>query len=121
MNLQKLRIQLAAGILCLLFSAVVMAQVKTETSTTKEQSTVETTVERGEVVAVSGNDLVVKMEDGQIRNFPNIPESARVSVGGKELSVHELQPGMKLERTITTTATPQVVTTVKSVTGRVWH
>ena len=32
-----------------------------------------------------GNDLVVKMEDGTIRHFPNVPESAKVIVDGKEL------------------------------------
>jgi LPXTG-motif cell wall-anchored protein len=97
-----------------------MAQVQTETKTAQGQPTVETKVERGEVVYVSGNDLVVKMDDGQIRNFPNVPDSARVTVGGQQLSVHDLKPGMKLERTITTTSTPQTVTTVQTVTGRVW-
>lgn len=105
----------------LLLSAAVTAQVKTETSTNQGQPVVETTVERGEVVYVSGNDLVVKMEDGEIRNFPNIPETARVTVDGKQLSVHDLKPGMKLERTITSTSTPQTVTTIKTVTGTVWH
>jgi LPXTG-motif cell wall-anchored protein len=97
-----------------------MAQVQTETKTAQGQPTVETKVERGEVVYVSGNDLVVKMDDGQIRNFPNVPESARITVGGQQLSIHDLKPGMKLERTITTTSTPQTVTTVQTVTGRVW-
>jgi hypothetical protein len=113
--------QLAVGCLCLLLSGVVMAQVQTQSTTTQGQPTVETTVERGEVVYVSGNDLVVKMDDGQIRNFSNIPESARVTVGGQQLSIHDLKPGMKLERTITTTTTPQIVKTVKTVTGRVWQ
>jgi LPXTG-motif cell wall-anchored protein len=98
-----------------------MAQVKTESTTSQGQATVETKVERGEVVYVSGNDLVVKMDDGQLRNFPNVPDSARITVGGQQLSVHDLKPGMKLERTITTTSTPQTVTTVQTVTGRVWH
>src|SRR5215467_9851181 len=116
MKLPKLNNLLAMGFLCLFLSAVTMAQVKTETTTSKEQPTVETKVERGEVVYVSGNDLVVKMEDGQIRNFPNVPESVKVTVGGQQLSVHDLKPGMKLERTITTTSTPQTVTTVQTVT-----
>jgi hypothetical protein len=98
-----------------------MAQVSTQTTTTQGQAAVETKVERGEVVNVSGNDLVVKMEDGQIRNFPDVPESAKITVNGQQLSVHDLKPGMKLERTITTTTTPQTVTTVKKVTGRVWQ
>jgi hypothetical protein len=117
----KLLNQLAIAFLCLFIPATMMAQVQTETTTTKGQPTVQTTVERGEVIAVSGNDLVVKMEDGQIRNFSNIPESARVTVGGQQLSIHDLKPGMKLERTITTTATPRIVTTVQTVTGRVWQ
>jgi hypothetical protein len=65
--------------------------------------------------------MVVKMDDGQIRNFSNIPDSARVTVSGQQLSVHDLKPGMKLERTITTTTTPQIVKTVQTVTGRVWQ
>jgi hypothetical protein len=117
----KLHHLLLMGSLCLLLSAVMTAQVQTESTTTKGQPTVETKVERGEVLAVSGNDLVVKMEDGQIRNFPNVPESAKVTVNGQQLSVHDLKPGMKLERTITTSHTPETVTTVKKVTGTVWQ
>jgi LPXTG-motif cell wall-anchored protein len=119
--MKLLRYQLAMGLLCFLLSAVMMAQVTTENTTTQGQPTLQTTVERGEVVYVSGNDLVVKMDDGQIRNFSDIPESARVTVGGQQLSIHDLKPGMKLERTITTTTTPQTVTTVQTVTGRVWQ
>jgi hypothetical protein len=113
--------QLAIACLCLLFAAAMTAQVQKETTTTQGQSTVDTTVERGEVVYVSGNDLVVKMDDGTVRNFPNVPDSARVTVDGQQLSVHDLKPGMKLQRTITTTTTPQTVKTVKTVTGRVWQ
>lgn len=121
MNISKQKTQLAIISVCLLFSAVVIAQVKTEKSTKQGQPTVQSTVERGEVVNVSGNDLVVKMENGEIRNFPNVPDSARVTVDGQQLSVHDLKPGMKLERTTVTTTTPQTVTTVHTVTGRVWR
>jgi hypothetical protein len=97
------------------------AQVQTETTTTKGEVSKTVQVERGEVVLVQGNDLVVKMEDGSIRHFPNVPDSARVTVDGKSLGIHDLKPGMKLQRTITTTTTPQRVKTVKTVTGRVWY
>jgi hypothetical protein len=117
----KLANKLAIGFLCLLLSGVLAAQVQTESSTSQGKATVKTTVERGEVVNVSGNDLIVKMEDGTIRNFPDVPESARITVGGQQLSIHDLKPGMKLERTITTTTTPQVVTTVHTVKGTVWQ
>jgi hypothetical protein len=97
------------------------AQVQTETSTTHGPATHEVTVERGTVELVQGNDLFVKMADGSTRHFANVPESARVTVGGQQLGIHDLKPGMKLERTITTTTTPKVVTTTQSVTGTVWH
>jgi hypothetical protein len=97
------------------------AQVTTSTSTSTGASSKEVTVEQGEVVLVSGNDLMIKMQDGTIRHFPNISESARVSADGRQLGIHELKPGMKLQRTITLTKTPTVVTTTKQVTGKVWH
>ena len=112
---------LAVGTMCVVFTLGTRAQVQTETNTTAGQATHEVKVERGEVVMVSGNDLIVKREDGQIVHIPNVPESARVNVDGKQLSVHELQPGMKLQRTITTTTTPKTVTTTQNVTGTVWH
>lgn len=112
---------LAVGVMCFAFALSTSAQVKTETTTTAGQATHEVTVERGEVVLVNGNDLVVKAEDGSLRHFPNVPESARVLVNGKQLGIHDLKPGMKLERTITVTTTPKTITTVKTVTGKVWY
>jgi hypothetical protein len=96
-------------------------QVQTTQTTTTGTAAVQVNVERGEVVTVEGNDLMVKMEDGTIRHFPDIPDSARVTVNGQQLSLHDLKPGMKLQRTITTTTTPRTVTTVQTVTGIVWH
>ena len=107
--------------LAVFFSFSMAAQVQTETKTSQGTPTQEVTVERGEVVTVSGNDLVVKMEDGSLRNFLDVPESARVSVGGQELGIHDLKPGMKVERTLTVTTIPQTITTVQTVTGKVWH
>jgi LPXTG-motif cell wall-anchored protein len=112
---------LVVGAVCLAFTLGMSAQVQTQTTTTAHPSTVQTTVERAEVITVSGNDLVVKMEDGTIRHIANVPESARVTVDGQQLGIHDLKPGMKLQRTITTTTTPKTITTVQSVTGKVWH
>jgi len=118
---RKASFRLLTATACLTLVVSVRAQVKTETSAKSGQSTTQVQVERGEVVTVTGNDLVVKMEDGTLRHFANVPESARVMVDGKELGIHDLKPGMKLERTITTTTTPKTITTVQSVTGTVWH
>ena len=105
---------------CLALTLSLTAQVETTTTTTTGQGTVVTKVERGEVVTVSGNDLVVKMADGTLRNFENVPATAKATVDGKQLGVHDLKPGMKLQRTITTVTTPMVITTVETVKGKVW-
>ena len=112
---------LGVGVVCLTFAMNGRAQVQTESSTTAGQSTKEVKVEHAQVVYVNGNELVVKMQDGTYRHFNNVPESARVTVGGQQLGIHDLKPGMTLQKTITTTTTPKVVTTTQSVTGTVWH
>jgi LPXTG-motif cell wall-anchored protein len=112
---------LAVGALCLTFSLSASAQVQTDTTTTHGPAARTVQVESAQVVYVTGNDLFLKMQDGTIRHLANVPESARVDVGGKELGIHELKPGMTLHKTIVTTTTPKVITTTKSVTGKVWH
>ena len=112
---------LAVSMAFVAFAARVNSQVQSETSTTMHAPSVTTTVARGEVVYVHGNEVIVKMEDGTMRDFPSVSESARVTVDGRQLGVHELRTGMKLEKTITTTTQPKTITTVQSVTGKVWH
>jgi hypothetical protein len=112
---------LAGGALCLSFSLSTLAQVE---STTKESNAGAATstvkVERGTVVYVSGNSCVIKAEDGTLRHFDNVPDSVTVTVDGKQLNIHQIQPGMTIERQTITTTTPKVITTVKTVTGTVW-
>jgi len=111
---------LGVGVVCMAVTLSLSAQVKTDTTAAMGKAAVQTKVESGEVVTVSGNDLVVKMSDGSLRHFANVSESARVTVDGQQLGIHDLKPGMKLQRTITTTTTPKTITTVQSVTGTVW-
>lgn len=113
-----LRHLLGAGLIC--FALGINAQVQTQTKLENGPATESVKVQRGEVVYVSGNDVVIKGEDGTIRNFPHVPDSARVTVNGQQLSVHDLKPGMTIERTTITTTTPTVITTIKTVTGTVW-
>jgi hypothetical protein len=120
-NSTRVLLVLAVGAVFLALTVGMSAQVQTTTSTTAGSSSKDVTVTNAEVVLVSGNDLVVKMEDGTIKHFPNVPESARVYVDGRQLGVHDLKPGMKLQKTVTVTKTPTVVTTTKQVTGKVWH
>ncbi len=81
--------------------------------------TVETKVAKGTVVYVSGNDLVVKGEKGEVRHFI-VPDSQKFTVDGKEVTVHELKPGTVLTATVTMTSTPNTVKTVKTGTGTVF-
>jgi hypothetical protein len=112
---------LGAGVLCFAFAFAANAQVET-TKSSKEIATPVTSVkvERGTVVYVNGNNVVVKAEDGSLRHFDNVPESVTVTVDGKQLNVHQLQPGMQVERQTITTTVPKLITTVKTVTGVVW-
>lgn len=117
----KIGLGIAAGTLCMLLAVHAGAQVETTKTTKSGKSTEKVRVERAEVITVDGNDLIVKMADGSVRHFENIPDTVKVTVDGKELGVQELQPGMVIQRTITTTTTPKVVTTVQTVKGKVWH
>jgi RNase P/RNase MRP subunit p29 len=115
-----LRNLLGAGLIGIAFALVTNAQVQTETAVENGTATREVKVRRGEVVYVSGNDVVIRGDDGIYRDFPNVPESARVTVDGQQLSVHDLRLGMTIERTTITTTRPRVITTIKSLTGTVW-
>ena len=69
-----------------------------------------------EVIAVSGNDVVVKLPEGT-REL-KVPDDFRFTVDGQPMSVHQLKPGMKGTATITsrTTMTPVTVTEIKEGT-----
>lgn len=112
---------LAGGALCVAFSLPVAAQVKSSETVEHGSAAKQVKIESGEIVYVSGNDLVVKMQDGSMRNFSNVPESVTVTVEGRQLNVHQLKPGMKVERQTITTSTPRTITKVETVTGKVWQ
>jgi hypothetical protein len=111
---------MASGV-SLVLALAADAQVQTTTKVDHGAPTQTVNVEHAEIVYVSGNDLVVKMADGEIRDFPNVPDNKTITVDGKELTIHDLKPGMKIQRTTVVTTTPRMVTTVKTVTGKVWH
>jgi hypothetical protein len=111
---------LGAGFICIAFALVTHAQVQTVTAEESATPTRQVTIRRGEVVYVSGNNLVIKGEDGTIRAFDDVPDRVRVNVEGQRLSVADLRPGMIVERITITTTTPKIITTIKTVTGTVW-
>jgi hypothetical protein len=112
---------LAGGALCVAFSLPAAAQVKSTETAEHGTAAKEVTIERGEIVYVSGNDVVVRMEDGSLRNFFNVPDSVTITVEGRQLNVHQVKPGMKVEKQTITSSTPRLITKVETVTGKVWH
>jgi hypothetical protein len=99
------RVILVAAIVCVA-AAVTQAQ---QTSTTSETKSFE-------VLAVDGNQLIVRLPEGT-REL-TVADDFRFIVNGRPLSVRELKAGMKGTATITTrtTVTPVTVTQVKSGT-----
>lgn len=112
---------LAGSALCVAFSLPAAAQVKSTETVEHGSPNKQVKVERGEVMYVSGNDVVIKMEDGSLRDFFDVPDSSTITVDGRQLNVHQLKPGMKVEKQTITTSTPRVITKVETVTGRVWQ
>ena len=113
---------LVTGAAILAIAFTVQAQVQTTTKTVRSGApTTQVKVERGEIVYVSGNSVVIKTDDGMLHHFNNVPESVTITVDGKQLNVHQVQPGMKVERQTITTSVPKTITTVKTVSGTVWH
>jgi hypothetical protein len=68
-----------------------------------------------EVVSVDGNKVVARNANGGAKEY-TVPDDFRFNVGGKQLSVRELKPGMKGTATVTTTTTtvPVYVTDVRN-------
>lgn len=112
---------LGGGALCIAFSLPSAAQVQTSKTVAHGEPTKQVTVERGTIVFVSGNSVVVKMEDGKLEHFNNVPDNLTFTVDGKPVNIHDAKPGMVLEKQTITTTTPRMITTVDTVTGRVWH
>jgi len=99
------RVVLAAAIVCV-----------TAVGSFAQQTTTATETKTFEVLAVEGNQLIVRLPEGT-REL-TVADDFRFTVDGQPLSVRELKPGMKGSASITTrtTVTPVTVTEVKSGT-----
>ena len=103
MSRSMIGVATAAAVVCLT-AVTSLAQTTTSSSETKSF----------EVLAVTGNELDVKLPEGT-REL-TVPDDFRFTVNGQQLSVHQLKPGMKGTATITTrtTVTPVTVTEIKN-------
>jgi LPXTG-motif cell wall-anchored protein len=98
---------LSGAIVCLT-AAASFAQPATTTETKKFQ-----------IIAVDGNQLVVKLPEGT-REL-TVPDDFRFNIDGKMLPVSELKPGMAGTATITTRTTVVPVTVTEVKNGTVMH
>jgi len=116
-----LRGLLGGSALFIALSLSAAAQVQTKKTEAQGETTKAVQVERGEIIYLSGNSAVIKMEDGTLRHFDNIPDNVTVVVDGKPVNIHNAKVGMKVEKQTITSTTPRVITTVETVSGTVWH
>jgi LPXTG-motif cell wall-anchored protein len=103
------RVATAVSAVACLTTALAFAQ---QTATTTE-------TKKFQVIAVEGNQLVVRLPEGT-REI-TVPAGFRFTVDGKQLSVGELKPGMAGTATITTTTTVTPVTVTEIKNGTVRH
>jgi LPXTG-motif cell wall-anchored protein len=102
----KRRTKWLCAMLCLSALTVMGRTASAQTSTTE--------VKHFEVVSVDGNKVVVKGAKGA--QEITVPDDFKLTVDGKDVTVHDLKPGMKgtAKITTTTTVTPVYVTEVRS-------
>jgi len=99
------KVVMALAVVALVSSGLAMAQ-----------STYE--VKQGTVVHTYGNNLVVKMSDGTVREV-DVQEGFMFDVDGTPTPVNKLKPGTVLTATIKTTQTPYDVQTTEIRKGKV--
>ena len=93
---------------------LVVCLAATGAAASAQQSTTTSETKHFQVISVEGNKVVAKLPEGA-REI-TVPEDFRFTVDGRQVSVHELQPGMKGTAKITTitTVTPVTVTEVRN-------
>lgn len=69
------------------------------------------------VVYAGGDDVVVQSSDGKLLNYTVAP-GTKFAAGGRQVGLSELKPGTKL--TAPVPGTPQIVTAVSVVKGKVY-
>jgi len=89
---------------------LVVGAVSAQTSTTE--------IKKGTVVHVYGDNLVVRGQDGVVKEY-DIPEGFQFMVDGKSVGIADLKPGTKLTSKVTTTTTPHVVQTTSIKNAKV--
>jgi hypothetical protein len=98
-------------------AALLVAVLALSASAVVAQETTTIEVKNGEVLAVHGNELVFRGPEG-VKSV-NVPDDFRFIMGGKEFTVHQLKPGMKLTAEIVTTTRPVEMTVTEVKRGEI--
>jgi hypothetical protein len=123
-NLNKIQRVLSRGAVSIAVVAVMAMGAWAQDTTVKDikhgAPSYSTQVKNAEVVYVSGNDLVLKLENGKVEHLV-VPDSDVFTIDGKDVSVYDLTPGTKITQTIATSTVPRYVQTIRTIKGKIAH
>lgn len=102
-----------------LLAAIAAAQPTSTKATSTTGASTATSQLEGTVLAVDGNNLIVKMANGEIRHIV-AAEGRRALIDGKEVAARDLKVGTKLKATVTTTTTSVMERTTTVGSGKVF-
>src|SRR4051794_20761101 len=89
-------------------------QDRNEIESTREEATGTFSVEQSEVIYAIGNELVARAATGDVYEI-TVPDHATALVNGKPVAIADLQPAMKMEGTVATVTTPELISSVHTV------
>ena len=110
---------LVTGLALLVTAGVLRAQVTSKTETVKGAAQVTTEQLTGEVVAVEGNVLLVKMLPRGYYSVFDVKPGREFVIDGQTKHIGDLKPGTVLTATVTTTTESVTTRTINSLTGKV--
>lgn len=114
---QRVATLFAAGVV-LLLPVALSAQATTETTHTPTSRTRVITIDKADVVYVSGDDAVLKLPDGSLRLL-EVPSGTSLIVDGKPAMVADLKPGSTLSHVQLHGRTEYEVNTVTQFSGTI--
>lgn len=117
-HLQKASL-LCAAVLTVLTIATA-AQETTTTTAKPTRTTKAMTIENSTVIYASGDDVVLKDNDGKLRLL-TMPPGTTLPVDGQQVAVNDLKADTVIAHAVTKTMREETVTTVTTVEGKVLH
>ena len=116
------RFPVILGIGLLAASAAIVTAQQPSSSTSTQMGASQTTTSKhivnATVISVNGNKVVATDAAGKATEY-TIPEGFKFQLGGKDIGVADLKPGMHVSATITTTTTTTPVYVTEIKTGKV--